>query len=171
MDDFNEFASSRYQRLVRASILLGCSELEAEDLVQEALVRALVSWKRVQTARDPDAYVYRILVNVQRKQSRRLWRGERPTDPSDLRTEWLSHPSDCDDADTILVVRAALMSLSAPLRAVIVLRHFADLSERQTADVLGIPTGTVKSRLSAANAKLAALPAIRDLREGTRHAE
>lgn len=55
------------------------------------------------------------------------------------------------------------MRLSKQQRRVVVLRYFADLSERQTAEVLGVPTGTVKSRLSRAIAAMADDPDLADV--------
>ncbi len=57
--------------------------------------------------------------------------------------------------DVADLVQRALAGLSVANRQVVVLRFFADLTEQQTADALGIPTGTVKSRLSRAFAQLA----------------
>jgi DNA-directed RNA polymerase specialized sigma24 family protein len=78
--DFSEYVSSRWAALVRSARLLGADPHEAEDLVQSALARCYVSWSKVRAADVPDAYVYRVLVNVYRDSRRRHWRRERPTD-------------------------------------------------------------------------------------------
>lgn len=70
-------------------------------------------------------------------------------------------PPDLDDRDA---VRRALAALPTDQRAVVVLRHHLDLSERQTADLLGIAPGTVKSRLSRGLRALASDPSLSDLR-------
>jgi RNA polymerase sigma factor (sigma-70 family) len=109
----------------------------------------------VQRAAQPDAYVYRVLVNTQRDARSRRWVGEVPT-------EQLPDPGAVDpDLATGLAVRRALAALTADHREVLVLRFYADLSERETADALRIPPGTVKSRTSRALAMLAAHAELR----------
>lgn len=162
-DDFSEYVAYRWPRLVRAAVLLGCTKTEAEDLVQATLERCLVKWRKVQRAEDRDAYVHRMLINTFTSSRRRRWTGEQPT--ADLPEEsGADETAGIDDAD--LVVRA-LDRLSDDQRAVVVLRYYAHLSEQQMAAVLGVATGTVKSRLSRALAHLAQDPTMVELR-GTR---
>lgn len=144
---FSDFVDSRWGRLVRSAFLLGCSIHEAEDLVQTTLTRCYPVWERVEASEDIDAYVYRALVNAQAKSRRRRWWGERPTDalPDSERL-----PDPADLIATVETVRAALRQLTPEHRSVLVLHFFADLSEQQTADALGIPAGTVKSRTARA---------------------
>jgi RNA polymerase sigma-70 factor (sigma-E family) len=156
--------NARWAALVRAAVLLGCSRHDAEDLVQTTLVRCYVSWAKVQGAADRDAYVYRMLINTQNTSRRRRWWTESATaevpQQTDARDEF-------DQADLTESMRSALARLTFDSRAVVVLRFYADLSERETADVLGIPVGTVKSRLSRAIVQLAADPHLSDLPGGT----
>lgn len=150
--EFSEYVAVRRPRLVRSAILLGCPEADAEDLVQTALTKALRSWHRVQRADSPDAYVQRILVNTLADARKRRWRGEVPTDV-------LPEMALPDSSDTLAegwAVRRALAAMSPTHREVLVLRFFADLSERETATALGVAPGTVKSRTARALASLAA---------------
>lgn len=147
--DFTEYVAARRPRLVRTVVLLGCPARDAEDVVQSALARCLRSWRRVSRADNPDAYVNRVLVNTLRDARSRRWNGELSSDSLPEREAETAH----EDG---LVVRRALASLSPEHREVLVLRYFADLSERQTADALGVPPGTVKSRTARAIAALAA---------------
>jgi len=146
--DFSQYVAARRAQLVRSAVLLGCPHPDAEDLVQTALVRAFRRWRRVQAADQPDAYVYRILVNVLHDARARRWNGELPT-------EVLPEQAMASDLDTGLAVRRALAAMSHEHREVLVLRFYADLSERETADVLNLPTGTVKSRTARALKALA----------------
>jgi RNA polymerase sigma-70 factor (sigma-E family) len=159
-DDFTAYVASRWARLVRSAVLLGCSPTEAEDVVQSALERCLRHWGRVHRADDRDAYVHRVLINTFTSSRRRRWTGERPTaDPPDR-----SQPdatAAVDEADAVL---RALGRLGADQRATVVLRYYAHLSEQQIATALGIAPGTVKSRLARALKVLAADPALGDLR-------
>jgi RNA polymerase sigma-70 factor (sigma-E family) len=147
-EDFEAFVAARYAALLRTAYLLTGHEQDAEDLLQQSLVKAVAAWKRIDG--DPEPYVRTILVrqNVSRWRSRR-WR--------ELTTDTL--PEDAA-ADPAIVDRMALhraLGVLAPRqRAVIVLRYYEDLTEAQTADALGIAVGTLKSQ---------ARDALRRLRE------
>jgi len=159
--DFTTYVRARRETLVRAVVLLGCSVPEAEDLVQTALVRCYRSWGRVLAAEDSDAYVFRVLFNCVSSSRSRRWVNERPTGL--LPDEDDGAGQTIDQTVTGLAVREALNRLSLAHRSVLVLRYLADLSERQTAQVLGVPTGTVKSRTARALDELARDPALQDL--------
>ncbi len=148
--DFSEYVAARRPTLVRSAVLLGCDLHEAEDLVQTTLTKVLRSWRRVSRADRPDAYVYRILVNAFHDSRTRRWRGELPT--ADLPDT----PIHDVDVETGLAVRRALAAMSPGHREILVLRYYADLSERETADVLKLPAGTVKSRTARALKALSA---------------
>jgi RNA polymerase sigma-70 factor (sigma-E family) len=156
-DEFAVFVAARYARMVRTAVLLGAAPPDAEDAVQDALARCYASWGRVRSAADPDAYAYRVLVNGVRRAGRRRWRGEIPH--ADV-------PDDDGGGDPAVrvaitePVRAALRRLSPAHRQVLVLRYVADLSEHRTAEVLGVPVGTVKSRAARAAALLAQDPLL-----------
>jgi RNA polymerase sigma-70 factor (sigma-E family) len=155
-EEFSVFVAERWPTLVRVARLIGCSPSEAEDLVQAALVKCYVAWSRVRRADDRDAYVYRVLLNTHRSALRRM--SSRET-PADLGAH--SHAgSEVEAAELTTSVEAALARLSAQARDVVVLRYYVDLSERQTAEILGIPAGTVKSRLSRALAQLSEDPSL-----------
>lgn len=146
-DEFTTFAASRWPTLVRSAVMLGCSRPDAEDLVQTVLATVWQRWRRVHGADDPDAYVYRMLTHQLASIRRRRWWGERPTDPNTRVFEGAAPDDVAASDDRDLVVRA-LRSLPHDQRVVLVLRHVADLSEQQTAAVLGVAAGTVKSRAS-----------------------
>lgn len=152
--DFSEYVAARRASLVRAVVLLGCPVADAEDIVQSALLKCHRSWRRVQRADQPEAYVYRVLVNTFRDTRSRRWTGEVPTDVL---------PDEGHESDhlTGYEVRRALASMSNDHREVLVLRYFADLSEAEAARVLGIPPGTVKSRTARALAALSTHPSLR----------
>jgi RNA polymerase sigma-70 factor (sigma-E family) len=144
--DFTGFVAARWTRLVRAAVLLGCSQGEAEDLTQTALARCYVSWARVSRADNRDAYVYRVLVNCWVKSRRRRWWGEEPSD--DLPPEQVRDTA--EHTVLRLDVLNELRRLGENDRAVLVLRYVADMTVLEVSDVLQIPVGTVKSRISRA---------------------
>ena len=150
MDEFEDYMVAHWPRLVRALVLLGCEPHEAEDVVQTALTACCRSWSRVSAAGDPDAYVFRTVLNAWSKSRRRRWWGERPT-------ESLPDRNDADSGGAVLdrhLVHQALAPLSLEHREVLVLRFVADLSEPQVAAALGVAVGTVKSRTARALAAI-----------------
>lgn len=150
--DFSTYVAQRRPRLVRTVVLLGCPRADAEDVVQAALLKCYRSWRKVSRADHPDAYVHRVLVNTLHDARARRWNGELPA-------ESLPEATAGDDrawADGV-AVRRALALMQPEQREVLVLRFWADLSERDTAAVLGVAPGTVKSRISRALAALAPL--------------
>ncbi|MGZ4451053.1 MAG: SigE family RNA polymerase sigma factor [Nocardioides sp.] len=137
-DGFETFVAARRQALVRTAYLLTGSREDAEDLVQVALVKAVPHWHRI--AEHPEAYVRRIVARESvSRWRRRRWREVATGDLPETGTA----PSAAEDRE---VLRAALLGLPPRQRAVIVLRYYEDLTERQTAEVLGIAVGTVKSQ-------------------------
>lgn len=153
---FEEYVAARRPALLRTAYLLTGQHQDAEDLVQVALVKAVPKWRRI--ADDPEPYLRRILVNenVSRWRSRRWREHAAEVLPEASRPE--------PDLDERLALRAALLQLSARQRAVLVLRYYEDLTERQTAEVLGIGLGTVKSHARDALARLRVLvPDAEDL--------
>jgi RNA polymerase sigma-70 factor (sigma-E family) len=164
-DSFDEYARARWPILFRSAIMLGCNQQEAEDMAQTALASCLVAWDRVQRSRDADAYVHQILINTFRRSRRRSWHREIPTE--------LVHAGSATDptnaAEVSLVVRQVLAAMPIKLRSVLVLRHYADLSEAHTARILDIPLGTVKSRLARAQQMLREDPSIQAIVSETRN--
>lgn len=158
-EDFTGFAAARWTRLVRSAALIGCSPSDAEDLVQTTLTRCYVAWSKVCAADNPDAYVYRVLVNCHASSRRRHWWRERPVAAV---PEVAAANDPIGEVDGVDAVERALGTLPEAQRQVLVLRFYAHLSERETAAALGIAPGTVKSRTSRALAALAASEQLAD---------
>ncbi|SEL43864.1 SigE family RNA polymerase sigma factor [Nonomuraea pusilla] len=156
MDDgFAEYVAHRHLQLCRMAYLLTRDWGTAEDLVQTALAKAWLAWRRIEG--NPDPYVYRIIVNTHASWWRRLWRGEVPA-------ETLPETADPRDLAAEVGERAALWSaigtLSPRQRAVIVLHYFEGLTLTQVAGIVGCSLGTVKTQLSRALARLRVDPDI-----------
>ncbi|MGC4110026.1 MAG: SigE family RNA polymerase sigma factor [Nocardioides sp.] len=149
---FDDFVAARSGALLRTAYLLTHDHALAEDLLQTALAKAWFAWRRVQG--EPEPYVRRILVNTYASWWRRKWNGEQPTESlPEAPVEDSTEPTD---------LWAAMARLPRRMRAVVVLRYFEDLTEAQTADLLGCSVGTVKSQTSKALAKLRIDPALAD---------
>lgn len=150
-DEFSEFMQGRWSQLVRLGYGLTGDLQAAEDLAQTAFARAYASWSRVSRADNPDAYLRRIVVNANRSRFRKVRVSELLTDA----LPDLASPIDGADqrADRAALVQA-LMKLSYGQRAAVVLRYWLDLSEAETAAILGCSVGNVKSQAARGLAKL-----------------
>jgi RNA polymerase sigma-70 factor (sigma-E family) len=137
---FEEYVAARFSALRRLAFLLTGDWSEAEDLVQEALLRCERRWSAV-VMDDPHAYVRRAVVNGAAN-----WRRRRRLELSLKEAPLLTDHAAATDDRVVLV--AALRGLPVAQRQVLVLRFFEQLSEAETAQALGIPPGTVKSRVS-----------------------
>jgi RNA polymerase sigma-70 factor (sigma-E family) len=161
-DAFTAFAAASARRLRHAARLLTGDDGRAEDLVQTALVRAYLRWDRID---DPTAYARRVLYTAHADWWRRRWRHEYATPELPDRASPDDHATDSAER---MRLQAALAGLSRRERAVVVLRYYEDLSERETADTLGVAVGTVKSTCARALAKLRVSPELADAVEDTR---
>jgi RNA polymerase sigma-70 factor (sigma-E family) len=164
-EGFREFVAARSPALLRSAWLLTGDEALAQDLVQTALARVWPRWSRLAEPSRAEAYVRRVIVTTYANWWRRRWRAEQPT------AEVPDRSRDLDEyaaAETRHDLAVALAALTPRQRAVVVLRYFEDLTEAQTADVLGCSVGTVKSQTHKALAKLRRHPWLVDqaAREG-----
>lgn len=155
--EFTAWAGGVERRLLRSAYLLTGDLQRAEDLVQEALVKVALRWSRLRDG-NPTAYARTIVV----RDNVSWWRRRRLEVVADGVGDDAAAVS--SDPEAALVVRRALARLTPAQRAVLVLRHFDDLSERDTAAVLGVSVGTVKSQNAAALARLrSGAPELLDL--------
>ncbi len=148
--EFADWMAARQMALVRTAYLLTGSQHSAEDLVQTTLTKLYLAWDRISDHQHVDAYARRALVNEHRSTWRRSSRrlevvSDSPPDTGHVPAQY--------DGEREVVWRF-VQGLPPRQRAVIVLRYYEDLSEAETADLLGISTGTVKSQASRALASL-----------------
>jgi len=163
--DFELFARGIMHRLLRTAVFLVGDRHTAEDLVQVSLERTARHWRRI-GGDNPEAYSRKVLVNLAIDRTRKLKRGrDTPIgDATDL--DLLGSGRDAvggsgsgspsgsgpgsgsGDADPSGDLAAGLAALPARQRAVLVLRYWCDLDEREIADTLGISTGSVKTHAS-----------------------
>ena len=148
--EIEELYAASYRRLLGQLIGVTGSVAEAEDVVQEAFVRGLDHPRRLLGADNPEAWLRTVAVNLARSRWRRAQR------VVGLAPRLVEEPSDGDTEDSVVLLQA-LRRLPAGQREVIALHHLADLTVEQVARTLGLPTGTVKARLSRGRAALSAL--------------
>ncbi len=151
-EDFADYVRARQHRLLRAAYLV-CGDVHlAEDLLQGAFVKLAGNWSKVRVGH-PDAYVrqilYRDAISAWRKRRREI------LDPDAGGS--VTAPDAFPDRERRIDLMAILAELPPRQRAVIVLRYFEDRTERDTAEVLGISVGTVKSQTHDALAQLRVL--------------
>jgi RNA polymerase sigma-70 factor (sigma-E family) len=151
--DFDQFVAAHVDDLLRTAYLIAWDEAEAEDLVQECLFKVARRWPRVRSMDQPRAYARRILINLATDGARgRARRGVELGPPPPGATERSVDPLAALDTHVELV--DALGRLPPRQRAALVLRYFHDLTESQTAEILGCSPGTVKSNTSRGLARL-----------------
>lgn len=147
---FVEFVHASSTRLTRLAVLLLGGRQGADDLVQSAYERTVRHWPKLQRDGQPEAYTRRVLANLAIDAGRaRARRPEIVAEPPE-RVE----PDATGRVDERMRVLAALRRLPDRQREVLVLRVYADMSEAQTAEVLGCSVGTVKSSAHHGAARL-----------------
>jgi RNA polymerase sigma-70 factor (sigma-E family) len=152
---FEDFVYARSSTLLRTALLLtGRNRADAEDVLQIALERAYRHWPRLCRSGDPERYIRKILANASTDRWRRLARRpEQPLPEAGFEPAVPDGTARIDDREYLLW---ALATLPPRQRAVLVLRYFDDMSEGETAQVLGCSLGTVKSHAARALARLRA---------------
>ncbi|MGW4031099.1 SigE family RNA polymerase sigma factor [Streptomyces sp. NPDC004838] len=148
--EFEEYVRTRQEALLRSARRLVPDPLDAQDLLQTALVRTYGRWDGIADKSLADAYLRRVMINTRTE----WWRARRL---EEVPTEQLPDAS-IDDGSDQRADRALLMDalkvLAPKQRSVVVLRHWEQMSTEETAAALGMSTGTVKSTLHRALARL-----------------
>ncbi|GAA2402854.1 SigE family RNA polymerase sigma factor [Streptomyces viridochromogenes] len=141
--------------LLRTARSLTANPSDAEDLLQTALTKTYVAWERIEDHRALDGYVRRALLNTRTSQWRKRKVDEFACDELPEPEPLPGHHDDPAERQALRdAMWRAIMRLPARQRAMVVLRYYEDLSEVQTAEVLGVSVGTVKSAVSRALGKL-----------------
>jgi RNA polymerase sigma-70 factor (sigma-E family) len=145
-----DYVNARWPALVRYATVVAGDAADGEELAQAALVRVASRWWLIRDRDNIDAYVRTAIVRGHLNTGQRLRRREqRVADPPPTLV-----PDHTDGVGRGIDIRRALASLPPRQRAVLALRYLDDLTEAQTADVLGCAVGTVKSQASKALATL-----------------
>ena len=150
-EEFSAYMAARQPSLIRTAYLLTGDRHQAEDLVQTSLAKLYLAWDKVRDRESVDGYVRRILVNENNSLWRRAWKRKEVT--TDEVPEQ-AHVTDRHDHGERSALWDFVQKLPKKARAVVVLRYYEELTEAETADLLGISVGTVKSQTSRALAAL-----------------
>src|SRR5262245_57140385 len=149
--DFAAYLQARQASVLRTAYLLSGDRHTAEDLAQTAFAKLYLAWDRVRDQGSMDGYLRRILVNENNSLWRRGWKRREHA------TEDLPEPTavvDEHDDGRSDALWELVQTLPKKARAVLGLRYYEELSEAETAEVLGVSVGTVKSQTSRALAAL-----------------
>jgi RNA polymerase sigma-70 factor (ECF subfamily) len=141
-EQLDELFRVTHPRLVVSMFALTGDAREAEDVVQEAFVRAVLHGRRVLDADSPEAWLRRVARNVAHSRWRRRVRLKELIGLTEPRP-----PTVPDMPEDRLAVHAAIRTLPRHFREVIALHYVADVPVDEIADTLGVSLGTVKSRL------------------------
>ena len=147
-EEFREYVIAATPALLRVGYLMTGNRADAEDLVQTALAKTYLAWPRIRERESVDGYVRRVMLNTRTS----LWRKTRhlPTTALDEGAAQRSGRDQMSDVELHDALWTALSGLSHRQRAAVVLRYYEDLSEPETAALLGVSVGTVKSTVSRA---------------------
>jgi RNA polymerase sigma-70 factor (ECF subfamily) len=140
-----------YPRLVSIVGVAAGNRGDAEEVVQEAFLRLLRRWPQVSQYDDPEAWVRMVAFRLLSNRARKTRNGI-----TALLRHGASPPVDPPTTDHVDVAHA-LQGLPLPQRQVLVLHHLVGLDVTDVADLLDVPVGTVKSRLSRGRSALAPL--------------
>ncbi|MFJ7767638.1 SigE family RNA polymerase sigma factor [Streptomyces sp. NPDC097107] len=151
---FSSYVRARQPVLLRTARSLTANPSDAEDLLQTALTKTYVAWERIEDHRALDGYVRRALLNTRTSQWRKRKVDEFACDELPEPEPVLASDDPAERQALHDAMWRAIMKLPARQRAMVVLRYYEDLSEAQTAEVLGVSVGTVKSAVSRALGKL-----------------
>lgn len=141
--------TASYRRLVAQLHAVTGNRQEAEDVVQEAFMRAMGRWEQVKTYDSPEAWLRTVALNLARSRWRRAVRGAAALVRHGVPA---SEPELSPDHVALMT---AMKDLPEAQREALVLHHFVGMSVDEVAASLGAPSGTVKARLSRGRAALA----------------
>ncbi|MGY1834695.1 SigE family RNA polymerase sigma factor [Blastococcus sp. SYSU DS0510] len=151
--EFTDFVADHGGPLLRTACLVTGDAHLGEDLLQTALAKAYGSWDKVRQADHRVAYVRRLMINAHLSWLRRLTNTERvlETFPDVGGGDPQSAHAETDE------MRQALLRLSPRVRTAVVLRYFEDLSEAETAHLMGCSRSTVNNHVAKGLAALRGL--------------
>jgi len=150
---YTEYVTARLPTLRRTAFLLCGDEHRADDIVQAAITKLYVHWRRVSTVDNLDAYVRSMVVRTFLSEQRLGW--FRRTSLVGAPEETPDRPAPAtNEVETRMVLHRALARIAPKARAVLVLRFLLDASVADTAAALGCSAGTVKSQTALGLANL-----------------
>lgn len=155
--EFTLWLRENQKAFLKAAKVICFDTQNAEDVLQEALADVYKRWSKIREHENPEAYLMRVMVSKHADMRRKWLRKQQELETSwDLAENIRDIADQTDDVTQRLLVQAALKSLSAIQRAVLVLIYEHGMVLREVAEVLQIPMGTAASHLARGKAAVAA---------------
>lgn len=155
--EFTVWLRENQKAFLKAARVICFDTQNAEDVLQEALTDVYKRWSKIREHENPEAYLMRVMVSKHADMRRKWLRKQQELETSwDLAENIRDIADQTDDVTQRLLVQAALKTLSAVQRAVLVLIYEHGMVLREVADVLQIPMGTAASHLARGKAAVAA---------------
>jgi RNA polymerase sigma factor (sigma-70 family) len=155
--EFTLWLRDNQKAFLKAAKVICFDTQNAEDVLQEALTDVYKRWSKIRDHENPEAYLMRVMVSKHADMRRKWLRKQQELETSwDLAENIRDLADQTDDVTQRLLVQAALKSLSAIQRAVLVLIYEHGMVLREVAEVLQIPMGTAASHLARGKAAVAA---------------
>jgi RNA polymerase sigma factor (sigma-70 family) len=155
--EFTLWLRENQKAFLKAAKVICFDTQNAEDVLQEALADVYKRWAKIRDHENPEAYLMRVMVSKHADMRRKWLRKQQELETSwDLAENIRDIADQTEDVTQRLLVQAALKSLSAVQRAVLVLIYEHGMVLREVADVLQIPMGTAASHLARGKAAVAA---------------
>lgn len=155
--EFTIWLQENQKSFLRAAKMICFDTQNAEDVLQEALADVYKRWSKIREHENPDAYLMRVMVSKHADMRRKWLRKQQEKETSwDLAENIRDIADQTDDVTQRLLVQAALKTLTAAQRAVLVLIYEHGMVLREVAEVLEIPMGTAASHLARGKAAVAA---------------
>ena len=155
--EFTLWLRENQKAFLKAAKVICFDTQNAEDVLQEALADVYRRWNKIRDHENPEAYLMRVMVSKHADMRRKWLRRQQEKETSwDLAENIRDLVDQTDDVTQRLLVQAALKSLSAAQRAVLVLIYEHGMVLREVAEVLQIPIGTAASHLARGKAAVAA---------------
>ena len=148
--EFEEYVRTRQDALLRSARRLVPDPIDAQDLVQTALVRTYPRWDGIADKALADAYMRRVMINTRTE----WWRNRKLDEVPSAELPEASVDDGADQRADREMLRDVMRVLAPKQRQVVMMRHYGQLSTEETARALGMSTGTVKSTLHRALARL-----------------
>lgn len=155
--EFTLWLRENQKAFLKAAKVICFDTQNAEDVLQEALADVYKRWSKIREHENPEAYLMRVMVSKHADMRRKWLRKQQELETSwDLAENIRDIADQTDDVTQRLLVQAALKSLSAIQRAVLVLIYEHGMVLREVSEVLQIPMGTAASHLARGKAAVAA---------------
>jgi RNA polymerase sigma factor (sigma-70 family) len=155
--EFTLWLRENQTAFLRAAKMICFDTQNAEDVLQEALADVFKRWKKIREHENPEAYLMRVMVSKHADMRRKWLRRQQEKETTwDLAENIRDLVDQTEDVTQRLLVQAALKTLTAAQRAVLVLIYEHGMVLREVAEVLQIPMGTAASHLARGKAAVAA---------------